>query len=103
MLFISKQSRAPSSDFFSADLMRFKRSWRNRSMLTRSSQSTAIRPKVLRTLTAPFRSEQGADLRFFQRRLDAFQAILAQPFDVDPFFPIDGHQAEGLEAHDCSF
>ena len=51
MLFMSKQSSAPSSDFLSA-------------------------------------------------ALDALQTILAQPLEVDPLFPIDGHQAEGFEAHD---
>src|SRR5574341_156350 len=50
MLFMSKQSDLPSSDFLSAALMRFNRSWRSRSMLTRSSQSTAIRPKVFKPI-----------------------------------------------------
>src|SRR5262245_14918002 len=50
-LFVSKQSSEPSSDFLRAALMRFKRSWRNRSRLTRSSQSTPIRPKVFKAIT----------------------------------------------------
>src|SRR5688500_16517516 len=50
MLFMSKHSSDPSSDFLSAALIRFRRSWRSRSRLTRSSQSTAIRPKVLRPM-----------------------------------------------------
>src|SRR5574341_891653 len=48
---MSKQSSAPISDFLRAALMRFKRSWRRRSRLTRSAQSTPIRPKVFNPMT----------------------------------------------------
>src|SRR6266478_5874551 len=47
MLFISKHNNAPSSDSLSTFLMRASRSLRSRSKLTRSSQSTPIRPYVL--------------------------------------------------------
>src|SRR5579884_3552402 len=47
MLFISKHSRAPSSDDLSRRLIRSSRSLRSRSKSTRASQSTPIRPYVL--------------------------------------------------------
>src|SRR2546428_478799 len=51
MLFMSKHNNAPNSDCLSCFLMRVNRSLRSRSKLTRSSQSTPIRPYVLIAIT----------------------------------------------------
>src|SRR3989338_4458266 len=57
MLFMSKQSKAPSSDALSAFFTWARRSFLSRSMLTRSSQSTPIRPKVLSPITTPYSTQ----------------------------------------------
>src|SRR5262249_11073252 len=50
MLFMSKQRSEPSSDCRSAFFTRARRCSRRRSMLTRSSQSTPMRPNFFRSI-----------------------------------------------------
>lgn len=44
-------------------------------------------------------TEERAQFRLFECHLDAIKTFATQSVDVDPLFPIDGHQAVGLEAH----
>ena len=34
-----------------------------------------------------------------KERPNILRAILAEPLDIDAFFPVNGHQAEGLQSH----
>src|SRR5260370_27623799 len=68
MLFMSKHRSAPSSDWASEAAARWRRAVRRRSKLTRSSQWTAIRPKVLSAISAPLSNQFTCELDDLRRR-----------------------------------
>src|SRR6266851_2942921 len=68
MLFMSKHRSAPSSDWASSAPARSRRALRRRSKLTRSSQSTAIRPKVLSVISVPLSNQYTSELDDLRRR-----------------------------------
>src|SRR5882672_6954104 len=45
------------------------------------------------------KTEERAQIRLFEQALDACEAFVAQPLDVDALLPIDVHQAIGSDCH----